>query len=136
MFSVKVGCLISDPSVLTPQPCNDPGSLVHSHWSRNVEAWLSLVESFIVLLRQLYYAIKNLYGIRDRWLPCTERSYYRRPYAIKNQRRASKDPSRGLCVPKPLVGGFGCDELVLYGIRVLVEQFLGKVLDIEMDHTA
>ena len=22
------------------------GSLVHSHWSRNVEAWLSLVESF------------------------------------------------------------------------------------------
>ena len=33
-----------------------------------------------------------LYGIRDRWLQCTERSYYRRPYAIKNQRRASKDP--------------------------------------------
>ena len=35
------------------------------------------------------------------------------PYAIKNQRGASK---------KPLVGGFGCDELVLYGIRVLAEQ--------------
>ena len=34
-------------------------SLVHSHWSRNVEAWLSLVESFIVLLCQLSYAIKN-----------------------------------------------------------------------------
>ena len=30
------------------------------------------------------------------------------PYAIKNQRGASK---------KPLVGGFGCEELVLYGIR-------------------
>ena len=30
------------------------------------------------------------------------------PYAIKNQRGASK---------KPLVRGFGCDELVLYGIR-------------------
>ena len=29
-------------------------------------------------------------------------------YAIKNQQGASK---------KPLVGGFGCDELVLYGIR-------------------
>ena len=29
------------------------------------------------------------------------------PYAIKNQRGASK---------KPLVGGFGCEELVLYGI--------------------
>ena len=26
------------------------------------------------------------------------------------------------CVPKPLVGGFGCDELVLYGIRELAEQ--------------
>ena len=25
-------------------------SLVHSHWSRNVEAWLSLVESFIVYI--------------------------------------------------------------------------------------
>ena len=23
------------------------------------------------------------------------------------------------CVPKPLVGGFGCDEVVLYGIREL-----------------
>ena len=33
--------------------------MVHSHWSRNVEAWLSLVERFIVLLRQLSYAIKN-----------------------------------------------------------------------------
>ena len=53
------------------------------------------------LLRQLSYAIKNqlvaskapslvLYVIRDRWLPCTERFYYRRPYAIKNQRGASK----------------------------------------------
>ena len=29
------------------------------------------------------------------------------PYAIKNQRGASRDPL-GLCVPKPLVGGFGC----------------------------
>ena len=43
-------------------------SLVHSHWSRNVEAWLSLVERIIVLQRQLSYAIKNqligIYGIR------------------------------------------------------------------------
>ena len=35
------------------------------------------------------------------------------PYAIKNQRGASI---------KPLVGGFGGDELVLYDIRVLAEQ--------------
>ena len=36
--------------------------VVHSHWSRNVEARLSLVESFIVMLRQLSYAIKNQLG--------------------------------------------------------------------------
>ena len=48
------------------------------------------------LLRQQSYAIKNQLGhpkqntpillaLRwDSWLPCTERSYYRRPYAIKN----------------------------------------------------
>ena len=29
-----------------------PGSVLHSHWSRLNEARLSLVESFIVLLRQ------------------------------------------------------------------------------------
>ena len=34
-------------------------SVLHSHWSRNVEARLSLVERIIVLLRQLSYAIKN-----------------------------------------------------------------------------
>ena len=28
----------------------------------------------------------------------------------------------GILDPKPLVGGFGCLELVLYGIRVLAEQ--------------
>ena len=39
------------------------------------------------------------------------------PYDIKNQRGASK----------PLVGGFGCDELVLYGIRLLVTASLGKI---------
>ena len=36
------------------------------------------------------------------------------------------------CVPKPLVGGFGCDELVLYGKRVLAQQLLGTVLEIEV----
>ena len=72
----------------------------------NQSAPLSLVESFRVVLRQLSYAIKNqlvtskalersfgtqntprwvfcllLAGSlwhKDRWLPCTERSYYRR----------------------------------------------------------
>ena len=36
------------------------------------------------------------------------------PCAIKNQQGASKD-TLGICVPKPLVGGFGCPNL--YGIR-------------------
>ena len=39
------------------------------------------------------------------------------------------------CVPKPLVGGFGCDELVLYGIRQLLQQFLGSNLDIEVENS-
>ena len=43
-------------------------------------------------------------------------------YAIKNQRKARNAPSRGHFVPKPLVGGFGCLELVLYGIRELAYQ--------------
>ena len=72
------------------------GSALIGREDHSVDHWVFACSSLV------------LYGIRDRWLPCTERSYYRRPYAIKNQRRSSKDPSRGLCVPKPLVGGFGC----------------------------
>ena len=30
----------------------------------------------------------------------------------------------------PLIGGFGCLELVLYGIRVLAKQFLESNIDI------
>ena len=41
----------------------------------------------------------------------------RRPYAVKKHA-----PSRGHFVAKPLGGGFGCLELVLYGKRVLTEQ--------------
>ena len=41
-------------------------SVLHSHLSRNIEAWLSLAERFIVLLRQLSYAIRkemaSMYG--------------------------------------------------------------------------
>ena len=32
--------------------------------------------------------------------------------------------------------GFGCDELVLYGIRLLAKQLLGTVLDMEVDQAA
>ena len=44
-----------------------------------------------------------------------------------------KEPARS---KQNIVGGFGCDELVLYGIRELAEQFLGSNLDIEVDHSA
>ena len=54
-----------------------------SHWSSSYITALSLVESFIVLLRQLSYAIKNQLFL------CMEATY---PYAIKNQRGASKIP--------------------------------------------
>ena len=43
------------------------------------------------------------------------------PYAKKNQPGA---PSRGLWMP----------ELVLYSIRLLAKQFLGTVLDIEVEN--
>ena len=76
---------------------------------------------FKELLRQHFYAIKNQLkalnaphagslwhkGAYNRNLLCMETNNL---YTIKNQRGASK---------KPLVGGFGCDELVLYGIRLL-----------------
>ena len=56
-----------------------------SHWSSSYITALSLVESFIVMLRHLSYAIKNQIKAqhflpfvcslwhRDRWLPCKER---------------------------------------------------------------
>ena len=49
--------------------------------------------------------LHSVAGAYNRTFPCMEATY---PYAIKNQRGASK---------KPLVGGFGCEELVLYGLR-------------------
>ena len=53
--------LLIDASVPGARMLSDI-SLVHSHWSRNVEARLSLVERIIVMLRQLSYAIKNQLG--------------------------------------------------------------------------
>ena len=100
--------------------------LVHSHWSRNVEARLSLVESFKVLLALAVLCHKEparaskspLTGVfclllaASLWHktagevnPCTERSYYRQPYAIKNQR------------------------------LLLAKQILGTVLDIEVSQS-
>ena len=35
----------------------------------------------------------------DKWLPCTERIYFRHPYAIKTQLKASKMPTEPLIMP-------------------------------------
>ena len=58
---------------------------------------------------------------------CSEELLHQHSYAIKNQLVASKAPYQGL---------FAFSSLVLYGIRVLAEQLLGTVLDIEVDDTA
>ena len=71
-------------------------SVLHSHWSRIVESWLSLVKSFIVMLRQLSYAINNQLDASK--VPY----YYSRPDAIKNQRKARITPQWGYFVPKPV----------------------------------
>ena len=69
---------------------------------------ISMSRTFPRSYYSVSYAIKNQLiakNVYNRNFPCMEANY---PYAIKNQRGASK---------KPLVGGFGCDELVLYCIR-------------------
>ena len=97
--------------------------MVHSHWSNNVKAWLSLVESFIVLLRQLSYAIKNqLVALERKISPLGAILLAPIPYAIKNQRGASKDPTVGSLGSKAPSRGLRMPELVLYGIRELAEQ--------------
>ena len=48
-----------------------------------------------------------LYGIRDRWLPWTEKSYYRRPYADKEPARISDDHDLG-----PDLGSLQCSTLI------------------------
>ena len=64
-----------------------------------------------MLLRQLV-----LYGRRDMWLPCTERSYYGRPYAIKNQlaeQHHDLGPDLGLRVTHsgPVLAGLAVDTI-------------------------
>ena len=62
--------------------------------------------------------------------------HYWRPYAIKNQRGASKIlPNGGILCSKAPSRGLWMPELVLYGIRLLAKQFLGTILDIEVDHS-
>ena len=71
--------------------------------------------------RQLSYAIKNQLVASKTSLGgiLLAPHWFTYPYAIKNQRGASKIPHKFQSVPKPIVGGFGWDELVLYGIREL-----------------
>ena len=77
--SYKIGWL----PIRSPVPAI---SLVHSHWSRNVEAWLSLVESFKVS--------KYFHGVATPALLC------------------HKEPAQGM-QNAPDVGGILCLLLVL-----------------------
>ena len=68
-----------------------------------------------MLLHQLSYAIKNQLG-HPKPPSCSSLVLY----GIRiGDFHARKGP---ICVPNPLVGGFGCDELVLYGIRELAQE--------------
>ena len=58
------------------------------------------------------------------------------PYAIKNQRGASKIPLvGGILRSKAPIRGLWMPELVLYDIRLLSKKFLGTVLGIEVDQS-
>ena len=58
-----------------------PALLCHKEPARRIQSPL-----LGALERKKYFACSSLvlYGVRDRWLPCMERSYYWSPYAIKN----------------------------------------------------
>ena len=73
--------------------------MVHSHWSRSVEAWLSLVESFIVLKYFHGVATPALLWHKDRGLSCTGRwlSYTERILC-------HKEPAKGTNTPEPWAG--------------------------------
>ena len=67
-------------------------STLHSHWSGSDETWLSLVESFLILLALLCHIdparaslIAGYLLHKDSWLPSTERIFSRRPSAIKSK---------------------------------------------------
>ena len=68
-------------------------TLLRSHWSRPSPVMLAPA---VLCHKEPARASKagSLWH-KDSWLPCTERSYYRRPYAIKNQRGASRDARAG-----------------------------------------
>ena len=59
------------------------------------------------------------------------------PFTIQNQRGASKIPLVwGILRSKAPSRGLWMPELVLYGITLLAKQFLGAILDIEVDQSA
>ena len=81
--------------------------------------------------------IVHLYMVYRKWISirlvhldvedCSEEFLRQQSFAIKNQLVTSKAPPP--CVPRPLVGGFECDELVLYGIIVFYFIFWSSIVD-------
>ena len=72
-------------------------------------------------------------GVED----CSEELLRQQSYAIKNQRGARKiHPNGGILRSKaPSMGLWMPELLVLYVIRLLAKQFLGTVLDTEVDQS-
>ena len=78
----------------------------------------ALIEKYIVLIADwstlIGRGISRLGSHWSRVLLAPALLCHKEPARIKQN-----TPLGVFCVPKPLVGGFGCDELVLYGIREL-----------------
>ena len=73
-----------------------PALLCHKEPARRIQSpLLGALERKIPLGGYFACSSLVLYGKRDRWLPCTERSYYGAPLCHKEPAR-SKAPSRGL----------------------------------------
>ena len=78
-------------------------------WKKDETFKMTLQYDNSVLFTGLKLYVQFLFGLLGFFLIGSE----------GNQQKARNAPSRGLFVPKTLVGGFGCLELVLYGIREL-----------------
>ena len=87
-------------------------SVLHSHWSRNVEAWLSLVERIIVLLRQDSLWHKRAGASNSSEVPSTSRWTTLLPSQRLYKVRAA-EPSAKVSLGNTIYKGHEAGELFL-----------------------
>ena len=101
-----------------PSRCNEV-RVEHSHWSRSLQIMIIVETCYagakVYAITTHFKARQNCVPItvlllHDKWLPCTERIYYRHPYVIKTQVKARKIS---------LTMNIWCLPLCLYGMREL-----------------